>query len=97
MYTLSNPVYSYTGATLAPLQCTHSVCLVYTLTGTGSGTVSSLSTEISPVFESMESHFCRLTFRIGTSLLKYIETSALIVQSHDDREVGALTVKIMYC
>ncbi len=35
--TLSNPVSSYTGATLAPLQCMHSVCPVYTLTDTGIG------------------------------------------------------------
>ncbi len=41
VYTLSNPVSSYTGATLAPLQCMHSVhcsvCPVYTLTDTGIG------------------------------------------------------------
>ncbi len=41
VYTLSNPVYSYTEATLDPLQCMHSVhysvCPVYTLTDTGTG------------------------------------------------------------
>ncbi len=42
--TLSNPVYTYTGATLDPLQCVHSVhcsvCPVHTLTDTS--TVSGL-------------------------------------------------------
>ena len=54
VYTLSNSVSSYTGATLDPLQCMHSVhctvCPVYTLTdsGIGSGLV-----KIGPVFVSL--------------------------------------------